>query len=113
MIPKGSKIDLEIGDGRGNVDLESPNLIGLDEESAIFAIIGSGLEVGEITYQIDNLAILPSDDSEEEPIEQYVSPGDVVKQQPAIGRAMRISQKVNLWIYKPDSTNLNPSILDQ
>lgn len=113
MVPKGSVVDLEIGDGRGNVNLESPNLIGLDEESAIFAIIGSGLEVGEITYQSDNLAIIPSEDPSVEPEEQYVSPGDVVKQRPEIGRSMRINQKISLWIYKPDSTNLNPSILDQ
>jgi beta-lactam-binding protein with PASTA domain len=113
MIPKGTAIDLEIGDGRGNVNLESPSLIGLDEESAIFAIIGSGLEIGQIMYQQDNLALLPSTNPEDPPIEQYVSPGDVVKQHPPIGRSMRISQKVDIWIYKPDSTNLNPSILDQ
>ena len=113
MIPKGSTVDLEIGDGRGNVNLESPNLIGLDEESAKFAIIGSGLEIGEITYQTDNLAIIPSENEGEEPTEQQVSPGDVVKQRPLTGRQMRINQKIDLWIYKPDSTNLNPSILDQ
>ena len=113
MIPKGTTIDLEIGDGRGNINLESPNLIGLDEESAKFAIIGSGLEIGEITYQIDNMAIIPSENEDEDPIEQQVSPGDVVKQRPTVGKAMRINQKVDLWIYRPDSTNLNPSILDQ
>jgi beta-lactam-binding protein with PASTA domain len=113
MIPKGSTIDLEIGDGRGNVNLESPSLIGLDEESALFAIIGSGLEIGKITYQSDNLAILPTSDEDEEVREQYVGPGDVVKQRPNIGRPMRINQKVDLWIYKPDSINNNPSILDQ
>ncbi len=113
MIPKGSTIDLEIGDGRGSVDLESPSLIGLDQESAIFAIIGSGLELGQINYQNDNLAFLENDIAGEDPIEQYVGPGDVVKQRPIIGRPMRISQKVDLWIYKPDSINTEPSILDQ
>jgi beta-lactam-binding protein with PASTA domain len=113
IIQKGSVIDLEIGDGRGNVNLESPNLIGLDKESAEFAIIGSGLTIGEITFQDDNVATLPLEEGEVEPTTQEVSPGDVVKQRPTSGRRMRINQKVDLWIYRPDSTNLNPSILDQ
>jgi beta-lactam-binding protein with PASTA domain len=113
MIPKGSTLDLEIGDGRGNINLESPNLIGLDEESAKFAIIGSGLEIGQLTYVLENEASIPSEIEGENNTILQVSPGDIVKQRPTKGRSMRINQKVDLWIYKPDTLHVNTSILDQ
>ena len=115
QVPKGSVIDLIVGDGLGQQSLASPNLIGLDLESAQFAIIGSGLKVGNTTYEKQGIAVV------EEELENgvfiakdiQVSPGSIFKQKPSIGTEMRLGQKVDLWVYRPDSLNTNPTLLDQ
>ncbi len=50
-IPKGSKLDLVLGNGEGSEEVEIPELVNLDLDAAKFAIKGSGLAVGDITYQ--------------------------------------------------------------
>lgn len=50
-IPKGSRIDLVLGDGEGASEVEIPELVNLDLDAARFAIKGAGLTVGIITYQ--------------------------------------------------------------
>lgn len=49
-LPKGSSIDLIVGDGYGNTVLTVPNLIGSTLEEAMFVIQASSLNVGNITY---------------------------------------------------------------
>ncbi len=114
-IPKGSSIDLVAGDGLGKVNLESPNLIFLDQESAEFAIIGSGLKIGDVTHEKEGIAVIEveKEDGTIEYEQEEVSPGAVFKQRPSPGINMRIGQKVDIWIYSPDSLNVNPTLLDQ
>jgi beta-lactam-binding protein with PASTA domain len=50
-LPKGSKIDLVLGDGEGASEVEIPELVNLDLDAARFAIKGAGLTVGIVTYQ--------------------------------------------------------------
>jgi beta-lactam-binding protein with PASTA domain len=50
-LPKGSKVDLVLGDGEGASEVEIPELINLDLDAARFAIKGAGLSIGTITYQ--------------------------------------------------------------
>lgn len=50
-IPKGSKIDLILGDGFGASEVELPNLVGLTLEEALFSIKGAALTLGNITYE--------------------------------------------------------------
>ena len=50
-IPKGSKIDLVLGNGEGAGEVEIPDLINQDLDAAKFAIKGAGLTVGTITRQ--------------------------------------------------------------
>lgn len=50
-IPKGSRIDLVLGDGKGATEQEIPDLIGQDLDAARFAIKGNGFTIGTITYQ--------------------------------------------------------------
>ncbi len=115
MIPKGSEIDLVLGDGLGSQDLQAPELINLDEEEAQIAIQGSGLTVGQITYSQDNQAVLTDTNAEGE-TETYVvqvSPGSVYAQSPSPGTTMRLNGVVNIWVYKADSVSRsNESILD-
>jgi eukaryotic-like serine/threonine-protein kinase len=50
-LPKGSKIDLVLGDGAGASEVEIPDLVDQDLDAAKFALKGSGLVLGTITYQ--------------------------------------------------------------
>ncbi|HTN22071.1 MAG TPA: PASTA domain-containing protein [Pelobium sp.] len=50
-IPKGSRIDLVLGDGNGASEVELPNLIGLTLSEAMFSIKGASLSVGDLTYE--------------------------------------------------------------
>src|SRR6185312_4055624 len=50
-IPKGSKVDLVLGDGAGASEVEIPDLTNQDLDAARFALKGSGLVLGAITYQ--------------------------------------------------------------
>lgn len=115
-IPKGSKIDLVVGDGLGQQNMESPDLIGLDEESARFAIVGSGLKIGTVSYEKASIAVIteiqPDSTMQSRSIKVKVSAGEVFSQYPPKGQPMRIGQVVDLWIYKPDSLNVNPTLLD-
>lgn len=51
VVPKGSKIDLVLGDGKGASEVDIPDLTNLDLDAAKFAIRGAGLSVGNITYE--------------------------------------------------------------
>lgn len=50
MIPKGSRIDLILGNGLGANEVEIPNLVGLPLNEAKFALTGAGLGLGTVTY---------------------------------------------------------------
>lgn len=49
-IPKGSKLDLVLGDGAGAAEVDIPDLVNQDLDAAKFAIKGAGLTIGDITY---------------------------------------------------------------
>jgi beta-lactam-binding protein with PASTA domain len=82
MIPKGSKIDLVVGDGIGKVIFEMPDAKGLEVEEAKILILGSNLKVGEIIYV----------DAPEE------VPGTVISQRPMPEVMIRVGHKVDLWV---------------
>lgn len=50
-IPKGSVVDLVVGDGLGNTQVAVPELIGLTFEEAIFVLKGSSLNIGSVFYE--------------------------------------------------------------
>jgi len=50
-LPKGSKIDLVLGNGAGPSEVEIPDLVNNDLNGAKFAVKGVGLTIGTITYQ--------------------------------------------------------------
>ena len=49
-IPKGSVVDLVLGDGYGVTKLDIPSLIGLSYNEALSSLRGSGLNVGQVNY---------------------------------------------------------------
>nr|MBC7612773.1 PASTA domain-containing protein [Pseudopedobacter sp.] len=50
-IPKGSRIDLVLGDGYGASEVELPDLKGLTLEEAMFSLKGASLTLGNISYE--------------------------------------------------------------
>ncbi|WP_420575480.1 PASTA domain-containing protein [Ekhidna sp.] len=113
-IEKGSVIDLVAGDGYGNTQFQSPNLIGLDQEEAEVAIIGSGLKIGKIEITDKALAGFAALDSAGNDILEYrsIAPGTVQQQYPRPERSVKIGDPIDIWIYKPDSVSNTATILD-
>jgi beta-lactam-binding protein with PASTA domain len=85
LIPKGSRIDLIVGDGLGNQVLTVPDVIGMDMEDAEVIIKGSGLKIGS--------KINESGDGQ--------PPGTVLRQTPSAGSTIRIGEVIDLWIVDP------------
>lgn len=81
-IPKGSQIDLVVGDGLGNQILDVPNLLGMDEVDAEFLIIGSGLRMGSIYYVTTDT----------------VPQGTIVQHLPPAGAEVKTGEPIDLWI---------------
>ncbi|SDM77313.1 PASTA domain-containing protein [Daejeonella rubra] len=50
QIPKGSRIDLILGDGLGASEVDIPNLLGLNLNEARMALLGSSLMLGNISF---------------------------------------------------------------
>ncbi|CAG5071122.1 hypothetical protein DYBT9623_03343 [Dyadobacter sp. CECT 9623] len=82
-ITKGSKIDLELGEGLGTAQFEAPSVIGMPLDEAKIAIIGSGLKVGQ---------------QMELPAEEGQAPGSIVRQNPDAGSNVRIGDVIDLWV---------------
>ena len=82
-IAKGSKIDLELGEGLGTAQFEAPSVIGLPLDEAKIALIGAGLKVGQ---------------QMEIPAEEGQAPGTVARQNPDAGNNVRIGDVIDLLI---------------
>jgi len=50
-VPKGSVLDLVLGDGGGASEVEVPDFLNQDLDGVKMAIVGAGLTLGNITYQ--------------------------------------------------------------
>ena len=50
-IPKGSKVNLVLGDGMGASEVDIPNLLGLNLNEARLSLLGSSLHLGNISYE--------------------------------------------------------------
>ena len=113
-IEKGSVIDLVAGDGYGNTVFQAPNLIGLEQEEAEVAIIGSGLKIGKIQATDKSLAGFGAVDSLGNDKIEYrdIAPGTVQNQYPRPEKSVKIGDPIDIWIYKPDSISNTSTILD-
>ena len=112
-IEKGSPIDLYVGDGYGNTIFQAPELIGRDLEEAKYVIIGTGLKVGKISITTKSQGTIAYRENGEEITETIrVSPGAVQNQYPKALQNLKVGDAVDLWVYKPDSVNNSPTILD-
>ena len=81
-IPKGSTIDLVIGNGYGNRDLHTPNLISYPFDEAKYYIKGIDLKVGKIKRVHDSLN----------------TSGYIYKQSPSPESNISIGESIDLWV---------------
>ena len=51
QIPKGSRIDLVLGDGMGASEVDIPDLLGLNLNEARLSLLGSSLQLGIVAYE--------------------------------------------------------------
>lgn len=111
LIPKGSTVDLFIGDGNGNRFLSVQNHVNQTLEDTRVALAGMGLKVGTITNVNSPIVMIQDDTST---YEITVPIGNIVRQRPAPGVTVRLEDVVDLWIYQPmDSTSHENNILEQ
>lgn len=90
-LPKGSVIDLVVGDGLGKSNFIIDNFVGMPLDEAKTGIAGQNLRVGTIINE--------NEASEEN--------GIVMRQFPEAGEKVRIGQTVDLWITPRDSVSIN------
>jgi eukaryotic-like serine/threonine-protein kinase len=88
-IPKGSKIDLSIGDGLSNRELDVPDVTGMPLDEAITVLVGSGLQKGTVI----------------EEAKEGVPFQTVLRQKPEAKTKIREGDIVDLWI---SGTATNP-----
>ena len=100
-IAKGTPIDLVVGDGRGTTRFKVPQLVGLTLEEAEYAILGSGLVVGFLEYDLVD----------------GVDKGTVIKTYPSFenGDIVRIGDRIDLWLCgnKPVQDTLSSEEIDE
>lgn len=85
-IPKGSRIDLVLGDGKGASELPIPEVVNLDLDEARMAIKGAGFTLGTITYQGSI-----TDSANLKVVEQFPAPTDSVN-------TSSIGSRINLTV---------------
>ncbi|ELR68520.1 hypothetical protein C900_00261 [Fulvivirga imtechensis AK7] len=91
-IPKGSVIDLVVGDGYAQSNFPAPKLTGNEWEDARFILMGSNLEIGLITVEGDTAGV----------------DAIVIKQEPEAGKQVRIGDAIDLWL-APEGEEEDPS----
>ena len=88
-VPKGSRIDLEVGNGLGNTTFPTPSVVGMAEDEAEFQIIGAGLKVGQ------RLVVAATEDH---------APGTIMKQNPEAGHNIRVGEEIDIWVVEQDGS---------
>lgn len=114
-IPKGSKIDFEVGDGLGKQTFQMLNLKEMDIDEAVFVMRGYGLKLGDVFYEKEGEIVKekegPNGETTTETVQ--VKPGRVFKQVPSSKNIAKIGQQVDLWVVEVDSTQLEDTpVLD-
>lgn len=107
-IPKGSKIDFEVGDGLGNQTFQMMNLTDMDLDEAIFVMRGYGLKLGDVFYEKEGKIVKEKEASNGEVVIESIEaePGRVFKHTPNTKNKARIGQEIDLWIVEVDSTKV-------
>ena len=108
-IPKGTKVDFEVGDGLGTQTFQMLDLKELDLEEAEFVLRGYGLSLGDVFYKDKGTVLVEEEDDEGEKkwVEKEVGPGKIFKQSPRAKNRTKIGTSVDLWVVEIDSTSID------
>ncbi|MBL3655586.1 PASTA domain-containing protein [Fulvivirga sediminis] len=87
-IPKGSVIDLIVGNGSGTSMFKAPNIVGSELEDATFVILGSNLKIGLIALEGDTTGMKAI----------------VTKQEPFAGSQVNVGDEIDIWISPAETT---------
>ena len=101
LVPKGSNIDLVVGNGSANATIHVPDVVGLKLSEAKFVLEGSSLNMGAVIA--DNSV---SDDTTE---------AFVYRQNPGVSTSMSVGDAVDLFVTNdpskiPQNSELQPII---
>jgi beta-lactam-binding protein with PASTA domain len=99
-LPKGSVIDLVVGNGFSRSNIATPDLVGQNYEDATFIILGSSLQVGQVTLEADTARVKTI----------------IIRQYPGAGTEIKMGDPIDLWIGEPKDTIRNEPqamLLDQ
>lgn len=107
-IPKGSKVDFEVGDGLGNQTFQMMNLTDMALDEAVFVMRGYGLKLGDVFYEKEGKIINEKEDSNGDLVIESVeaAPGKVFKHSPSAKKVARIGEEIDLWIVEIDSADV-------
>lgn len=107
-VPKGSKIDFEVGDGLGNQTFQMMDLTEMALDEAIFVMRGNGLKLGDVFYEETGKKAVEVETIGGETTIEYreVRPGQVFRHSPKAERRVRIGQAIDLWLVEVDSTQV-------
>lgn len=101
-LPKGTTVDIVLGDGIGGEEINVPYLLGLTLQEATFTLQGRGVNIGAIVLQqgtTDSLRAF------------------VYRQVPAhsVGKKIRIGESVDLFVADklPDDVVIDPSLYNE
>jgi beta-lactam-binding protein with PASTA domain len=86
-IPKGSVIDLVVGDGYGNRRFTLPSFVGMPFDEVKISITGMSLRLGSIINQGDSAQ----------------ASGFIYKQIPEEGQVVKVGEAIDLWVTPTDS----------
>ncbi len=120
QIPKGSEIDLVVGDGLGNRRFPTPDFVGLELEEADFSILASGLNVGSVIIRVldseQRRALAADAEANALDTARIFESGHVYKQRPVPGTEIRLGEQVDVWVSsvsEADSAEISRSWLDR
>lgn len=104
-IPKGSKIDFEVGDGLGNQTFQMMNLTDMVLDEAVFVMRGYGLKLGDVFYEKEGSISNETEGADGEIVieKKEARPGRVFRHSPNSKKTARIGQEIDLWIVEVDS----------
>lgn len=82
LVTQGTKIDLQVGDGMGAIDVTMPKLVGRPADEAEIYALGIGLHVSQLHWVAKT----------------GKRSGTVVRQKPYYGTKMRKGQGIEIWV---------------
>jgi beta-lactam-binding protein with PASTA domain len=90
LIAKGTKIDLMVGDGLSNRELDVPDLAGMPLDEALELLQGSNLQKGTVIYEE----------------KAGTTPNSIIRQKPEPGSKIREGDMIDIWVSGKENENI-------